>query len=417
MEKKFFIQEPSRQIPVTHQVDLVVAGGGTAGVACAICAARLGLSVVLVEQTAQSGGMITGVTQWLSDFEDKGGFPLEFLTHLENSGFYRKPYYHGFHLITHFDRLLQEAGVIPLYLATVAAPIMEGTTVKGVIVESKQGRHAVLARMTVDATGDGDVAARAGAQFEYGRPEDGEIQSISLSMMMGNCKVDAVSLKEELEPELRKISPDYSLPYNNGYMRRLPGSESAVLCGLPHACGYNPLDAESLSKCLVEMRRQGEEFLELMQRTPIGKGVEGLGFSPLPGVRESRRIVCDANVVDDDWRDGRMYPDGVIRVRHNIDVHKCREGEPPIIVELVKPYQIRYGALLPKGLDNLLVAGRCIGGTHKALASYRLIADCLAMGEVAAIAASQAIGTASDLRSISVQNLRGELSRRGYHLE
>ena len=416
MEKQLFIQEPARDIPVTHQVDLVVAGGGTAGVACAICAARMGLSVVLIEQTVQPGGMVTSVTQWLSDFADKGGFPLEFLTHLENSGFYRKPYYNGFHLITHFDRLLQEAGVIPLYMTKVVAPIMEGAKVKGVIVESKQGRHAILARMTVDATGDGDVAARAGAQFEYGRPEDGEIQAISLSMLMGNCKLEAVNLKEELEPELRKISPDYSLPYSNGYMRRLPGSESAVLCGLPHVCGYNPLDAESLSKCLVEMRRQGEEFLELMKRTPIGKGGEGLWFSSLPGVRESRRILCDTNVTDEDWRDGRMHSDGVITVRHNIDVHKCREGEPPIIVELVKPYQIRYGALLPRGLDNLLVAGRCIGGTHKALASYRLIADCLAMGEVAAIAASEAIGNDSDLRSISVQNLRGELCSRGYNL-
>ena len=417
MNKQCFVQEPARQIPVTHQVDLVVAGGGTAGVACAICAARMGLSVVLLEQTAQPGGMVTCVTQWLSDFADKGGFPKEFLTLLEQNDFYRKPYYNGARLITWFDKMLQDAGVIPLYLTKVASPIMDGSRVKGIIVESKQGRHAILAGMTVDATGDGDVACRAGASFEVGRPEDGQIQAMSLSMLMANCHADALNIREEIEPELRKVNPNYELPYSNGYMRLLPGSETAILCSLPHVCGFNPLEAESLSKALVEMRRQGEEFVELMKQTPIGKGMEGFWFSALPGVRESRRIVCDAMVSDEDWQIGQKYPDGIITVSHNVDIHKCREGEPHIIVEKANPYQIRYGALLPRGLDNLMVVGRCIGGSHKALASYRLIADCMAMGEVAAIAAFQAIRATTDLRSIPIQNLRGELNRRGYRLE
>jgi len=412
------ILEPARTIPVTHEVDLVVAGGGTAGVACAVCAARAGLKVVLIEQTAQAGGMVTAVTQWLAlyDFAPKGGFAREFLTYMENHEIYRKPCYNRYRLVTWFDRLLVENGVTVMFLTRAAAPILENGRIAGLIVESKRGRHAIRAKAVVDATGDGDVAALAGAEFEYGRPQDGRIQSASLSFTVGGFRHEAVNLKDELLPALRQVRADYSLPYDAGNARVMTGAPGHWMMSISHAF-CDPLDPESLSQGLIELRRQSEELLELMNRTSYGNGgLYGLDFSPLPGIRESRRIVCDTNVTDDDWAEGKFYDDGIITVCHNIDIHRCAEGEPAIIVEKVKPYQIRYGALLPRGLDGMLVAGRCIGGSHKALASYRLISDCMAMGEAAALAAKQAISRGVGLRQIDVNALRGELIARGSHL-
>ncbi len=411
-----FIHETARSTPITHDVDLVIAGGGTSGVACAVCAARLGLRVLIIEQTAQPGGMVTGVTQWTGDAENKGGFVHEFFQYMAGKGITNPPYYNGFRLVTYFDRLLTGNGVIPLYLAKVAAPIMENGAIRGVIVESKQGRHAIRAKLVVDATGDGDVAAAAGADFEYGRPSDGRIQAISLSMTIQNFEPEKVHLKEELFPALRQIAPDYQLPYDNGFIRRLPATERTLVLGVSHVWDCDPLNAESLSRGLIELRRQSEELVELMRQTPYGSHLEGCGFSPLPGVRESRRIVCDAYVSDADFEQGNHYPDAIFTVNHSIDIHRCKDGEPAIIVEKVKPYQIRYGSLLPKKLDNLLVVGRCIGGSHRALASYRLIADCFAMGEAAALAAVQAIETGKSLRGISTAQLRETMEKRGYLL-
>ncbi|MBR4663204.1 MAG: FAD-dependent oxidoreductase [Lentisphaeria bacterium] len=410
------ITEPAREIPVTHEADLVVAGCGTAGIACAVTAARAGLKVVLIEQSAQAGGMVTAVTQWLSDFDTKGGFAREFLTHLKESGFYRKPYYNRFSLVTWFDRLLVESGVKVLFLSRAAAPILEDGRLTGVIVESKRGRHAVRAKIVVDATGDGDVAALAGARFEFGRPSDGRIQASSLSFTVGGFRHEAVNLREELLPAIRQVRPDYSMPYDNGSARSMPGAPDHLMMSVSHAF-CDPLDPESLSRGLIELRRQSEELLDLMNRTSFGGELFGLDFSPLPGIRESRRIICDANVTDGDWAEGKFYEDGIVTVCHNIDIHRCAEGEPPIIVEKVKPYQIRYGALLPRGLDGILAVGRCIGGSHKALASYRLISDCMAMGEAAALAAEQAVSRGIGLRQIDVAALRGELIARGSRLD
>ena len=412
------ILEPAREIPVTHEVDLVVAGGGTAGVACAVCAARAGLKVVLIEQTAQAGGMVTAVTQSLAlyDLAPKGGFAQEFFSYMEKNEIYRKPCYNRYRLVTWFDRLLVESGVTVMFLTRAVAPIMENGRIAGLIVESKRGRHAIRAKAVVDATGDGDVAALAGAEFEYGRPQDGRIQSASLSFTIGGFRHEVVNLKDELLPALRQVRPDYSLPYDAGNARAIAGVPGHWMMSISHAF-CDPLDPESLSQGLIELRRQSEELMDLINRTPYGNGgLYGLDFSPLPGIRESRRIISDADVTDADWSEGKFYDDGIITVYHNIDIHRCAEGEPAIIVEKVKPYQIRYGALLPRGLDGILTVGRCIGGSHKALASYRLIPDCMAMGEAAALAVKQSVSHSVGLREIDVNALRGELIARGNQL-
>ena len=409
------IYELAREIPITHEADLVVAGGGTAGVACAVCAARLGLSVIMIENSSHPGGMVTQVTQWSADFDNKGGFPKEFFWYMLDNKIMQPPYYNPHLVMPYFDRLLKEAGVKALYLCRAVAPIMKNKRLSGVIVESKQGRHAVKSKYVVDATGDGDIAAGAGADFEMGREKDGAVQSISLSHSIQNFQQQRLSLHDEIAPLLAKLSPDYKLPYDHGSLRKLTKTKSEALAALSHAICRNPLNVDDLSSAIIELRHQAVIFFELMKQTELGADWEFGAFSALPGIRESRRIVCDEKAIINESDIIQNHSSGLFTVNHEIDIHKCLENEPAIIVTKVPPFQIPYGALLPKGLKRLLVIGRCIDGDHEALASYRIISDCFAMGEAAALAVAQSLKDDRELRSIDVKILREKMIKLGYN--
>ena len=414
-----FISEPQREIPVSHDVDVVVAGGGTAGIAAAVCAARLGLSVVMVENSATPGGMVTQVTCWLNDFDNKGGFAREFLQGINDRGIYRKPYYNPFAVVPYFDSLIAESGVRPLYLCAAVAPLMEEEgRLGGVIVESKSGRHAVRAKVVIDCTGDGDIAARAGADFRFGRPSDGAWQSITAFHMVTNytggyiAREDFAAIAQEAGEKdgIAKL-----LPYDRADVRTLPATGNVYWSGLSHVTDLSPLDCEQLSDAIIALRRQaGSIFNALSAHVPQFAGIEHGPLSPIPGVRESRRIVCDANISLEDVRAGTRHADGLFTVTQAIDIHKCHEDEPAIVVEKVQPYHVPYRALLPAGLDGIILAGRCIGGDHEAQASYRIIADCYAMGEAVAIAARMAVDSGCGPRGIAVAELVSEMSSRGY---
>lgn len=410
--------EPSRETPVSHRADVVVAGGGTAGVSAAVCAARLGLKTVMVERTAQPGGMVTHVTSWLNDFDNKGGFPREFRDHVVGAGICQWPYCNLYAVVPWFDRILAEAGVRPLYLAQVVAPVVEDGVLRGVIVESKSGRHAVLADAVIDATGDGDIAARAGADFEIGRSADGACQAVSLSHLWLNYQGEGMDNEEWLATVRRAAEAagnGFRLAYDHGRFKRFAGNNLAHLNGTPHATGYDPLDPDSLSDMLVALRRQAMEYFETMKNHAPGFESIACGpFSGIPGVRESRRIVCDDRMTVDRAMKGAKRPGGLFTVGQNIDIHMPTPQDPPIVVKKIKPYHMTYGAMLPKGLENIGVAGRCIGGDHECLASYRIIADCFAMGEALAIACRMAKERKCTLRQVPAADVAQEMRSLGY---
>jgi len=416
--KEESVLEPARSIPVSHRADVVVAGGGTAGVAAAVSAARLGLSVVMIERSAIPGGMVTHVTQWLNDFENKGGFAREFLGAIEKAGICDYPYYNPFRVVPYFDELIEKAGVRPLYLAMAVAPLVEEGRIAGVVMESKSGRTALRAKIIIDATGDGDIAARAGAKVRVGRSSDGACQAVTLPHMVNNYqggRIEAAGLNELAARAGDKAGTGYRLPYDSWSVSPLVKTASTIMPPESHATGFDCLSADGLSDCLIELRRQCVEFFETLKNNAEKFGEIEFGpFGAIPGIRESRRIVCDKTIAYEDVKRGVRRDDGLFLVTQAIDIHRRAEGEPAIIVETVKPYHVPYGALLPKGIENLLVVGRCISGDHEALASYRIIADCFAMGEAAAIAANLAIENRCGLREIPAPLLIKEMQKRGY---
>ncbi len=413
-----FIVEKQKKIPVMFNADVVVCGGGTAGMAAAVCAARGGLSVVMIERSSIPGGMITHVTYWAADFNNKGGFAREFNKSLLENGIEVKPYYNPWQIVPYFDSLIEKNRIRVLYLSEAVAPIVKDGKLSGVIVESKSGRTAVKAKIVVDATGDGDIAARAGAKFKQGRKGDGAVQAISISQMLTNYnagQIDWKQMNEIIRKAVKKSGKKYWYPYDRFHPAPVVGTRNTLLHTVPHATGYDPTDAVQLSDALIEMRRQANELFRLLkENTEEFKDIEFGPFSAIPGVRESRRIVCDRMVTKSDIETGAKQDDGLFTVAQYVDIHRRDRKEAPIMVVKTVPYHIPYGALLPKGLENILVVGRCIGGEHEPLASYRIIADCMAMGEAAAIAAKFAIKGKCSLRKIDVKKLVGEMSSRGY---
>lgn len=408
------IDEPARSTPIAATVDVVVAGGGAAGFAAAVCAARLGLDTVMVEAAAAPGGMITHVTQWLNDFDNKGGIVREFMSAIDSAGCWRRPNYNPFTTVGVIDDMLSEAGVRVLYLAQATEPILADGRVAGVIIESRQGRSAIRAKVVIDATGDGTIATRANARWELGRPEDGACQAISISQLLTNYRAGTMDVREDILAPLREQDPDFTLLYDHGGIKPLTGTANSLLLGLPHVIGVNPVDQWQLSDALVALRAQSRDICAHLRQLPGLEGLEEGPGSAVPGVRESRRIVCDYMIEEDDLDVGRKHDDGLFTCTQTLDIHKRVPEDPAIILKRVAPYHVPYRALLPLGIEGLLVTGRCLGGSHRAQASYRIIADCMASAEAAALAAREAIDNDCTPREIAVDRLVAAMADRGY---
>jgi hypothetical protein len=414
---KAFVKEAEKEIPIAYECDVAVAGGGTSGVAAAVCAARMGLSVVMIERTSQPGGILTGVIKSFEDFSNKGGFVKEFVEYMTENGLFEHPFFNPFYVTPYFDRLIEEAGVRHIYLASVCDPIVEDGKVNGLFIESKSGRTAVIAKIVIDATGDGDAAAKAGAGFMMGRDSDGLWQAFSASSMLSNYKgppLNGSDLEKIIEKCNKVSGRNYKLPFAKSSIRTLPKTEGTVWHSIPHVTEKSPLNSEELSDAVVELRKQAWElFCHLKKYSPEFKDAEFGPFSPLPGVRESRRIICDFNIPDE-AAEGAEYEDGLFYASWPMSLHKCSSSDKDIELKPVKPFHVPYRSLLPVNIENMLVCGRCIGAGHEILATCRIAANCMASGEAAAIAAKMSLEKGLNLREIEINELRNEMKQRGY---
>ncbi len=372
---------------IVDEYDVIVCGGGPAGCGAAIAAAREGAKTLLIEKNGYLGG---GWTQCLInpffDTENKDGLVKEFTDCLK-----KKNAFGGFANISFdyetmkymLDTKTQEAGVTVLFHTYFSMPVMEGNTVKGVIVENKSGRQAFLSKIVIDCTGDGDVAYRAGAKFNMGR-EDGKTQAMTLMFLLGNIKYiqnGSHELYNLMKKAVDENDTGYEVSFDRPYIIQLPIGNYAVV-QLTHVRNKNGTDAFDLSKAEVEGRKMVQDTFRLFKNyIPEFKDVDLVATAPAIGVRETRRIVGEYEITYLDLKNGTKFDDGITEVTFNVDVH-----DPDTITQSywnVKPYQIPLRSLIPKGLEGILVAGRCISGDFQAHASYRVTGNCLAMGEAA----------------------------------
>lgn len=398
------VTEFPRQTPVAASVDVLVVGGGPAGVGAALAAAKEGAKTLLIERYGMLGGMWTaGLVNPLFDFHRKGWIVAELIDRLQAANAWMK-WRHAATFDTEamkrtLEGMMAEAGVELWYYSLVVDAIVEDDAILGAIVESKAGREGVLARVVVDASGDGDVAVRAGAPYEMGRAADGVVQPVTLMFEISGIgdyeSVSALDLYDQMTAVIERHGMDVELPFGRvnyaPWIIVVPRSGAADVQAT-HMHRVNPLDPRDATKATVEGRRQAQMMTDVFRKIPGLEDTRISGTGATLGVRETRRVMGEYVLDLDDLAAGRRFDDAVTWAGFPIDIHEPAPGSGIKTAHdtKTKPYEIPYRCLLPQDVDGLLTAGRCISGTHEAHASYRVTGTCMAMGQAAGLAAAWA---------------------------
>ena len=402
-----FVTEPARQTPVAASVDVVVVGGGPSGIIAAVAAAREGAHTLIVERydhlggyfAAGPGGQSVGIS--FQDMTGKiiiGGLPWEFMERLFATGGGTAPQdvdtaaiakaagnvsaehqWHSRHIgktkpkveyeavkSLAFD-MIEESGGRILLNAWTSAAIVEDGALRGIIVETKSGRQAILAKVVVDCTGDADIHALAGAPFE-------------------------ISPKQVMY----QISRQYKVAIRDDKGRPVIIGEAGS--DFDYGDGTDMWD---LTRAEIEIRKRAHEKLARMRERDEYRDAYlfGTGESPLLGVRETRRIIGEYMLTEDDIVEARKFSDAVAKSANPIDMHKS--GAPNENRSVKGDFHdIPYRCLVPKAIDNLLAAGRCISATHVAEAAIRKVPVCMATGQAAGVAAAIAANLGTSPRAL-----------------
>lgn len=458
-----------KEIPIYGEYDVVVAGGGVAGTAAAIAAARGGAKTILIENTSMLGGLTTaGLVNIPMDFVS--GIGKEFFTRMTEAGGLRTT---NTNPETHkriFDRMVKEAGCDLLLVTPIIDTIVEKDTVKGVIIHTKVGPKAVMAKRFIDATGDSDLVFFAGGETMTGRKSDHMSMACSLEFTIGGVNYAKYRSSERWKRDpkwtelIKTALEEGKLPYeidnHLNWMTHIPdrpsidGMDEVSIC-FSHSRNCFPTDNDDLTRMYVEGREQAAIIANFIRENVPGFENSYLGYTgSLLGVRESRRIVGKYIFTGMDIAFARRFDDVIAISHHGYDLHgfeapgnmKWIKGTLPDGQECyisnrsgwgtqLPPddglprynmrefiddgeyfYDIPYRSLVHVRLDNVLAAGRNISADVDGQSGTRLIMCCMTLGEVAGTAAAMSLASGCTPAEIDVAELQRTLDKHGVNI-
>ena len=440
------VPQKSRQVPVFADVDVLVVGGGFAGFGAAITAARNGMDTLLIEQQSCLGGLATlGLVSLPYSYIEGVGHEILDGLKAQDALRVRGRFIDPEKTKRLLEHMLIDAGVRILYHTTAIDAVVTDNVIEGAIVHNKSGTQAILAKRVIDASGDGDISAYAGAPFEVGDPDhDGYNQSASLVFRVGNVDMPEYMAALKETPHLWQDAVDEAvetgdLPYRIdkrvNWVVHLPGrpDDRAELCiCYPHSRNCRTTDAADLTRMVIEGRDQVAWTMDFMQKyLPGFENSWLIDSAPMLGVRDSRRIMGEYLLTGEDLVRAATFEDAICRDYHGLDIHHPTEPGhikhldlPPsegAAVEEVryKPggyNEVPYRSLVPLRIEHLLVAGRCISCDFPGQSGTRLILTCLNMGQAAGTAAAMSIKANVTPRDLDVNKLREQLVAQGVNL-
>lgn len=446
------------------QADVIVVGAGPAGMCAAIAAAREGVSVILVEQGGFCGGMATRglVGPFMTCYDSKGenmiirGLFQEIVNRMVDKGFAIHPsLVHagtaftswivvGHEHVTPFepeglklvmDEMLTEAGVKILYHTDFLRPLMEHHTITGILVSSKRDPEVIKGKVVIDCTGDGDVAARCNVPYEYGNEACNLVQPATMFFQISN--VDSQAVEADIQANINnfyrkdgvnyrslhwrvseaKANGDWDLKRVSIGLFRMPKADEWCV-NTSRIMGVDSTDNESLTNAEIEGRKQADMIFKFLRKyVPGCENARLKATASYIGIRESRHIQGDYRLTGEDLISAKVPVDSILLAANSVDVHG-RFG--PTSNEYVPIqgdyYGVPYRSLLPKGVEQLLIAGRCVSADSTASGAIRVMPPCMDMGQAAGTAAALAVKEGCSVRQINTSLLQHILKDNNVYL-
>ncbi|MBR6779688.1 MAG: FAD-dependent oxidoreductase [Clostridia bacterium] len=405
--------------------DVLVLGSGPAGFAAAYTAAKNGAKVILVEQNGDVGGISTSglMSHWTGSCASPLYYEVLKRSAEHNEGVFKDKITNLIDpekLKTLYLEMLYEVGCKVMLYTFAEDAICDGDTILGATVLNKSGKTDIYAKITVDATGDGDLAARAGAEFVLGRESDNKMQPATLMFKVGGVDdTKAVflgsfeSTYETPNGELQALAKEH-IPYPAGhiltYQSTLPG---VVTCNMTNAIDIDGTDADDLTRATLICRRQMDAIVQYLRKfVPGYENCYVISSASLIGLRETRHFKGKYTLTEQDILEAKVFDDYVVKDAYfNFDVHNLTGAGLDITgvqkhFKQNKGYTIPYRCLIPEIKKNLLLCGRNISGTHMAHSNFRVMPICIGIGEAAGAAAYISISQNCSLHDVDAKQIR-----------
>ena len=445
-----YIEEPARKIPVMAETEVLVIGGGPGGLSAALASARTGVETMLVERYGCFGGVITqsmiGTLAWYrsnASVVDAGGIGVEFEQRAKAMDaslsifFYEIVDTEIFKYIA--DQMVREAGIIPLLHCTIADVIMEGNSVRGVTTESKSGRQAILAKQVIDATGDADIAFRAGVPCRMDPREKLEEVSVNfgcsgvdtekfLAYTLSNPssiadwgdnsgKKESDEFSTFLKEPFQKAREAGEIPETTtrlqSYWSSSTDAGDVTSLNAVHMPNIDGTDVRDLTQAEMEGRQYVMWAVEALKKyTPGFENARLKNMGASLGIRETRKIEGVYNLTEHDVLNQAQFDDAI-----GISPEFLDGNHMAIMPSTGRYFQVPLGIILPRKMENLLVAGRCAAGDKVSHAAIRQMMCCTVTGQGAGVAAALSVKDKVPCRQVNIAAVQKELKKQGVRLD